>query len=520
VTQSIAGAADLVRRPSLEVTGLTKTFGATRALDAVDLTVRAGEVHALLGENGSGKSTFIKILSGFHAPDTGASLTVRGEPITAGSSSAAEAHGLRFVHQDLGLVSTLSVADNYALGAGFPTTWGKVRVGELHRRIREDLARLGMQIDPRTLVSALAPAQRTAVAVARALSTPAGRTPPALLVLDEPTATLPSHEVDQLLDVVRSVAATGTGVLYVTHHLEEVFRVADVATVFRDGRRVACTRVDQLTRAQLITQMVGSEFDETHALSAQVTEASTEAILDVRRLSAGLLRHLDLSVRPGELVGIAGLTGSGRESVLGLIFGASVAETGTVRVNGRELRPGDCSGAIAAGVALVPADRSTHGAVMTLSAAENLTIADLRPLWRLPQMRRRAEREEVASWFTRLDVRPANGQSRPLATFSGGNQQKVLLAKWLRRKPSVLLLDEPTQGVDIGAKAEIHRQVIAAAASGAAVLVSSADIDELVALCHRIVVLAGGVAVAELTGTDINPEAIAHASLAGTPTNL
>jgi len=500
-------------RTVLHVVGLSKTFGSNVALDEVNLTVEHGQVHALLGENGSGKSTFIKILSGYHAADPGGEIRVRGQRLTDGSPGASAALGCRFVHQDLGLVGALSVADNLCLTTGFPTRRGTISRTAMRRRVSQDLAAVGLDLDPRQLVSSLSPAVRTGIAVARALSDPAGQAPAALLVLDEPTATLSENEVRQLLQIVRNVAVSGTGVLYVTHHLDEVFEIADVVTVLRDGRKVATTPVEELTRGALVTQLVGSELDEVRVSSRALPDAHGDALLQVRDLAAGPLASLSLDIRAGDLVGIAGLTGSGRDTALAAIFGAIPRERGTVVVGEQQLRTGDVSTAIGAGMAYLPADRTVHAAVMQLSAAENLTLANLRPFWRLPRLRRRLERDEVQMWFDRLDVRPREGANQPLSSFSGGNQQKVLLAKWLRCAPKVLLLDEPTQGVDIGAKGEIHRQLLLAAQQGAAVVVSSSDLDELAALCHRVIVLRAGRVGVDLSDADVSVQAMAHAAL-------
>lgn len=500
--------------PVLAITGLSKTFGPTKALSSVDLTVRAGEVHALLGENGSGKSTLIKVLSGYHVADPGGQILVNGQRLAPGSAGSSGALGCRFVHQDLGLVESSSVADNLSLTGGFPTRFGRISKSRLRRTVELCLAPVGLDLDPDSLVSGLSPAVRTGIAVARALRQEAGTAPVALLVLDEPTATLPEDEVRQLLDIVRAVSASGTGVLYVTHHLDEVFQVADVATVLRDGRKVASTPVRDLTRGELITQLVGSELEEVRQSAEALPPPDKTAAFQVLDISAGALQAFSLHLHPGEVVGVAGLTGSGRETALAAVFGAVPRDGGQVVVDGVVLPPGDCRRAIDAGIAYLPADRAALGGVMEAPAQENLTLPDLRPLWRMVRLDRAAELKQVADWFERLDVRPRSAARQPLSSFSGGNQQKVLLAKWLRCSPRLMLLDEPTQGVDIGAKAEIHRQILQAVGAGATAVVSSADLDELVALCHRVVVLRGGRVVAELSGSDLSVTNVAHMALA------
>lgn len=501
------------REPALAVRGLSKTFVSVAALTSVDLEIEAGEVHALLGENGSGKSTVIKILAGYHQPDPGAEVRVGGQSLALGSADEAYARGCRFVHQDLGLIDSISIADNLALVAGFPTRGGTVLRSELRAAARRDLARVGLDLDPRRLVATLSPAERTGVAVARAL-----REDPAtevrLLVLDEPTATLPDREVERLLQIVRTVAAAGVGVLYVTHRLDEVFQVADTVTVLRDGHRVDSVPIRSLDRPGLITMLIGSELEEIHAVSAALPPEQHEPLLVARNVHGENLAGVSLELRPGDVVGVAGITGSGRETLLAALFGAAARYAGDVSVSGRPLRPNSPSASMRAGLAYIPAERKLLGSFQEMTTRENVSISDLRRLWRWPAISRRRERAEVADWVERLDVRPRSAASLPLASLSGGNQQKVVFAKWLRRTPRVLLVNEPTQGVDVGAKAELHLELLRAARDGAAVAVSSSDTDELAALCHHIVILQNGRIVDHLTGARVNAVDITRACLA------
>lgn len=489
---------------ALEVRQLSKAFTATTALDRVDLNVARGEVHALLGENGSGKSTLIKILAGYHTADDG-EVVVHGLRLRRGDPGASIAAGCRFVHQDLGLVESLSVEDNLALSTGFPSRAGTVLTRELHARAVLDLSRIGLQVDPGTAVSSLSPAQKTGVAIARALTDVPGA-PVRLLVLDEPTATLPAAEVHALLDVVRAVAASGVAVLYVTHRLEEVYAIADRLSVLRDGRKVVSAPVTELSRAALLTHLLGEA--PSARVSAPAAGPAGDVALEVDGLRSGPLYDLSFSVRRGEVVGVAGLTGSGRESLLAAVFGGTPVRTaGTVRVAGRAVAPAPHR-SIASGMAFLPADRKLRGGVMTLPARENLTLPSLASLWRLPALRRGREREEAAHWFEQLQVRPRGAAEKHLGTFSGGNQQKVLISKWFRCGPAVLLLDEPTQGVDVGAKAEIHRQVTQYARSGSAVVVASSDLEELTAICGRVLVLRDGRLSAMLSGDEVTVAAL------------
>lgn len=490
----------------LLVRGVSKTFAGTRALTSFSIEARRGQVHALAGENGSGKSTFIKILSGFHRPDAGR-VSIDGEELVFGSPAASYALGARFVHQDLGLIESCSVLDNLSLSTGWPQRWGSIREKVARRAAADDLARLELDIDPSTLVGNLSPALRTGVAAARALR-PDDRAPAKLLVLDEPTARLPEHEVEILLDIVRAAAKAGLSIVYVTHRLDELFDVADAVTVLRDGAVVGARSVEGLTRRELVNMLVGHELDEAHERS-QHLQGVGDPVLRVDRLASGTVRDVSFSVRRNEIVGISGITGSGRETVLPAVFGA-MPRSGLVAVGSCEVKPRRPADAVRAGMAYIPADRKQQGGVMALSVRENIALTDVARHWRFPRIRRAAERREMADWFSRFAIRPLEALDLPLATLSGGNQQKAIYAKWLRRRPAVLLLEEPTQGVDVGAKAELHRQVIDAAAGGAGVLVASSDLDELAALCHRVLVFRGGRVVRELGGHQISAARLAR----------
>lgn len=507
------GGAATAPLPALHVRGLTKSFSGMVALASFDLDLQPGEVHALVGQNGSGKSTVIKILAGYHRPDPGGVVELDGLPLPFGSAQAAYEMGCRFVHQDLGLVLGLSVLDNLYLTRGFASRFGTIRGAETRRRASALLERVGLAVDPCTLVGDLSLAQRTVVAVARALDGERDHQV-RLLVLDEPTATLPDNEVQQLLDMIRLVAADGVAVLYVSHRLDEVFEVADDVTVLRDGIRAVTAPVSTLDKRQLITLVVGDELRELSPPSPRALEGGA-ASLSVRHLRGPGVRGVSFDAGAGEIVGFAGITGSGRESLLGMTFGALPRFGGVVEAGGCLLPAYQPRAAMAAGLSYLPPDRKVTGAMMDLSARENLNICSLRPFWRAPLLRRAPERAEARHWFEKLSVRPAGATESPLSNFSGGNQQKVLFAKWLRLRPKVFLLDEPTQGVDVGAKAELHHQLLAAVSEGAAVLVSSSDIEELVAICHRVLVLRAGRIVAELDGPSVTAANITQSSLGG-----
>lgn len=503
--------------PVLHVEGLSKSFARTRALSGLSLTVDPGEVHVLLGHNGSGKSTLIKILSGYHAPDPGARIWIAGHELTAISPGMAYRFGCRFVQQDLGLIPSLSVLDNLAIGSGFPTRFGTIRRTASRKRARQELDRVGLQIDPLRAVSELTASERTGVAVARALRADPGH-PARLLVLDEPTATLPVDEVESLLETVRQVAADGVGVLYVTHHLSEVFRIADQVTVLRDGIVAGTGPAAAFDHASLVRLLAGDEYlpvNEPAAAGRPVT--GRKPLLDIRQLRAGPVSDVSLAVHRGEIVGIAGLNGSGREAVLSTVFGARRPEHGEVLLDGQPLPPGRPDRSIARGVAYLAADRKQGGGVLGMTARENISLPNLKPFWSGFHLRKRHERRHSEEWFARLSIRPVTAIDEPLSTFSGGNQQKILFAKWLSRGPGVFLLDEPTQGVDVGAKADLHRELMAVAGQGAAVVISSSDLEELADLSDRVVIMSHGRIVAELDGADANARAITRRMSAAAP---
>jgi ribose transport system ATP-binding protein len=507
------------KRPALAVTGLSKRFGASVALQDVGLTIGHGEVHALLGENGSGKSTLIKILSGFHRPDAG-TVSVSGQPLPFGHPASSYRLGARFVHQDLGLVDSIPVLDNLAIGAGFATRLGTISARRSIARATADLARVGLTVDPEATVGSLSPATRTGVAIVRALREDPG-SPVRLLVLDEPTATLPATEVERLMETIRMVSAAGVGVLYVTHRLDEIFTIADNVTVLRDGREVAMVPTSSLDHRRLVDLLVGEELTAAHHVAETLPAGGEwpaegeQPALSLRGITAASLEGFSADIRVGRITGIAGITGSGRESVLGAAFGAIDRTGEVITAGGVRLAPSRPDLAMRHGISYLPADRARNAAILSLSARENISLSSLRPFRRFATMWRRPERRTALSWFERLSVRPPDLVDLPLESFSGGNQQKIMFAKWLRRDPAVFLLDEPTQGVDVGAKALLHQQLVQAAAGGAAIVISSSDVDELAAICQRVIVCRGGRAAADLRGGEVSARAISRECLLG-----
>jgi ribose transport system ATP-binding protein len=488
--------------PAISIAGVSKTFGPKTVLHPFELNLGPGEIHALLGQNGSGKSTLIKVLGGYHSPDPGrGDVVIAGKSLDLGSTKSAHALGLRIVHQDLGLVAESSVLDNLAIGAGFPTRFGTIHHARSRREASEALAAVGLDISPTRRVAELSASQRTGVALARALSRHGGQV--TVLILDEPTATLPAREVAHLHEMVKTAASQGVAILYVTHHLDEVFRLADRVSVLRDGHMVLTQDVADASREDIIHALVGGVVEPVRRERSEAPSVDTRPVLTVSGLRGDALESVDFEVRSGEIVGVYGLTGSGRESLLGTIFGAREREGGDVHVDGASLAPRPAS-AIKKGVAYLAPDRKRGGGLMEMTALENLTLPAMKKFFRGGFLRMRAELAESRQWMDRLTVRPEAAMKAPLASFSGGNQQKILIGKWIRLSPRVMLLDEPTQGVDVGAKAQLHRHIIEVSDAGAAVVISSTDAEEIAVLCDRVLIIQSGVIAEELTGSDIS----------------
>ena len=495
-----AGAA----RCRLRVDALSKHFGGNAALDAVSLECSTGEVHALLGGNGSGKSTLIKILAGVHTGDPGGWIAVGGDSIASEQVTPtwSRAAGLSFVHQDLGLFEVMTVAENLFAGGGYPRSHGKIDWRRMRLAAQETLDGLGVPIRADRLLASLRPAERTLVAIARALH---GRASfhAGVLVLDEPTARLPEPEVELLIAALRGYAQQGQTILYVSHRLEEVFALADSVTVLRDGRVVASRPLEGIGEQALVRMIVGRALADTAPVPVPARSRAQAALVEVKHLRAGAVSDVSFELGPGEAVGIAGLVGSGRTTLLEAIYGARPIEGGSVILGAQELRGHPISAAIRAGISYVPEDRASYGAFLSLGIPENLSAADPGRYFRRMWFRHRAEARESSRLVADFGIRAAT-ISAPLATLSGGNQQKTVLARWLRRTPRLMLLDEPTQGVDVGARADIYAQIRAALGEGAAAIIVSSDFDELLLLAGRIVVLCGGRIAADAASDTID----------------
>jgi ribose transport system ATP-binding protein len=491
--------------------GWSKTFTGTRVLRDVDLDIGPGEVRALLGQNGSGKSTFIKILSGYHAPDPGASLSVCGEAMTLPlAPGGARRHNIAVVHQDLGLIDTASVLENLKIGRlrtsfGRPINWRRERA-EAQRL----LDRFGLAVRADTPVSALREVERATLALIRALDELATQDS-GLLVLDEPTAYLPRDGIGRLFDAVRDVAARGIGVLFVTHRLEEVRGIADTVTVLRDGALVASGPVDDFTDTQLITHIVGRELAE---LYPEQRHASHEAAVTVEGLRSPMLEDVSFSIGRGEIIGATGVIGMGWEELPYVLAGARPAFGGTLAVNGNRVDIASASvrKTRRLGVALLPANRGRDGVVADATVIENATLAVLKAhCTSFGRLRRGHERRRVEELLTQFDVRPRD-PDRMMGTLSGGNQQKVVIAKWLEAQTQVFLMHEPTQGVDVGARRQIFEVIRGAAESGASLLFASSEYEDLANMCDRVLIFRNGRITSELSGTELTEERIAEQS--------
>ncbi|MFJ9811879.1 sugar ABC transporter ATP-binding protein [Streptomyces sp. NPDC101158] len=498
--------------PLLTMSGITKSFPGVRALDGVDLEVRPGEVHCLLGQNGAGKSTLIKVLAGAHQPD-GGRITWRGEPVRLRSPSAAVRLGIATIYQELDLVEGLSVAENVHLGHE-PTTAGFVVRTRTARAITAALlARLGHpEIDPGRLVGELSAAQRQVVSMARALSHDVR-----LIVMDEPSAALDPDEVANLFRIVEALTADGVAVVYISHRLEEIRTIGDRVTVLKDGRAVAggLPAADTPTR-EIVALMTGR--DVPYVFPERPGEAPlTAPVLQVQGLCrTGEFAALDLEVRPGEIVGLAGLVGSGRSEVLETIYGARRPTAGRVVVDGRPLRPGSVRAAVRAGLGLAPEERKAQGLLMLESVTRNVSVSSLARLSRAGWIDRRAELAAARAATRELSLRPDRPEAR-IRTLSGGNQQKAVLARWLLRGCRVLLLDEPTRGVDVGARAELYAVIRRLADEGLAVLLVSSEVPEVLGLADRVLVLREGRVVHTAPARDLDEHRVLDLVMEGSP---
>jgi simple sugar transport system ATP-binding protein len=498
-------------RPLLEVTGLTKSFLRQRVLNGVNLTLHSGEIHALLGENGAGKSTLIKAVTGVVQRDAG-TVKLDGIEIMPRDAEEAVKLGIATVYQEVNLLPNLTVAENLFLGRQ-PTRFGLVRDREMRRNAVILLRGFGLAIDVGAPLGDYSVAVQHLVAIARAVDMSAR-----VLILDEPTASLDAHEVDILFGIMRQLAARGIGILFVTHFLDQVYAISDGITVLRNGQLVGQRETAALPRLDLVHMMLGRELSE-------VTADREHRPIDESKPPYALFQHFgkrrylapfDLALRDGQVVALAGLLGSGRTETARMVFGVERADTGTVQVAGEKVRVGSPRDAVGLGFGYCPEERKTEGIIAELSVRENIVLAlQARRGWMKPLSRR--EQDEIARHFiTLLDIRPADPE-RPIGLLSGGNQQKALLARWLATKPRLLILDEPTRGIDVGAHAEIIRLIRQLCADGLALLVISSEIEEVVTYADEVIVLRDRAHVMTLSGDAITVPAVLATIAAETP---
>ena len=482
-----------------------KSFGAVRALVDGAVELRAGEVHALLGENGAGKSTLVKILAGVYQPDSG-TLEVAGREVALHGPAAAKAAGIAVIYQEPTLFPDLTVAENMFIGRQPLRSGRRIDRRAMHDDAAAIFKRLGVPLDPARIARGLSIADQQVVEIGKALSLDAR-----VIVMDEPTAALSAAETGRLFDVIAALRAQGTAVLFISHRLEEVFEICEQVTVMRDGSHVLTSPLAGLTAADLVRAMVGRELAERPPEAGAATPG--EPVLIVERLTReGVFTDISLTVRAGEIVALAGLVGSGRSEVARSVFGIDRYDAGSVTVRGQDLRRASPTNAMAAGLGFVPEDRRQQGLVMDMSVQQNVALASLGRLRQGGLIRASAERAMATDWAARLKIKYGR-LTDPVAMLSGGNQQKVVLAKWLGRKPTVLIVDEPTRGIDVATKAEVHQLLADLAKDGVGVLMISSELPEVLSVSDRILVMREGRLVAQFSHADASEEAIMAAAM-------
>ncbi len=498
--RSGSGAIQEVNVTLLKATTITKNFAGVQALKDVTFNLRAGEVHALVGENGAGKSTLIKIITGAVQHESG-SVEINGVEMAGGDPLEAKRLGIRAIYQQPALFPDLTVAENISLANESGKKWRRVDWRMRWRRAGELLERIGANIDPATIVSNLTMPEQQLVEIARALGAESK-----VLIMDEPTASLTEGEVEKLFDIIRDLRAAGVGMIYVSHRLNELFQIADRVTVLRDGATVETRFMSEVTPQTLIQLMVGRELT---AIFPKREVKMGEVMLETRNLScrASGVRDVSLSVRAGEILGLAGLIGAGRTELAKTLFGLTPADEGEILIRGKSVRINDPAQAIAHGMAYVPEDRRRHGVVLGMSVADNTTLSILRSVSRSGFLDFKQEASIASDYTARLRIKTPSIFA-PVGNLSGGNQQKVALSRWLAAKPSVIILDEPTQGVDVGAKSEIHALMVDLAERGMAVVMISSELPEILGMSDRIAVMCGGTVTGIVNRSDATPQKI------------
>ena len=498
-------------RPLLRMKGISKSFPGVKALDEVDLEVYEGEVLALVGENGAGKTTLMEILNphpaptGFYKQDSGR-IFLKGEEIRPRDPSEAQALGISFIHQHFNLAPNLTVAENVFLGRE-PRRSNFLRIidrAEMRRKTREILDSMGVSISPDTLVGSLSVAHRQVVEIAEALSRDAG-----LIIMDEPTSALDRDETERFFDIVRRMKANKISVIFITHRLEEVFEIADRVVVLRDGRRIGGVDINDADINSVVRMMVGRELTMFPKEPAKMGDT----IMEVKDLSrSGTVENVSFQLRKGEILGIAGMVGAGRTEMVRALFGIDKKDSGRVHMDGREVRIDSPRDALKAGLGLVPEDRQLQGLVLLMAVSENITLPGLDRISRWGVINRHREREIADHYVDRLMIQTP-GIDQPVMGLSGGNQQKVVLAKWLALEPRVLILDEPTRGIDVGAKADVHALMSKIAGQGIGIIMISSEMPEILGMSDRIVVMAGGRITGEFSREEADQEKIMNCAM-------
>ncbi|MFC0111512.1 sugar ABC transporter ATP-binding protein [Kibdelosporangium aridum] len=489
--------------PLLELHGVSKAFGAVQALRDVSLTLHAGEIHALAGENGAGKSTVVRIIGGEHQPDKG-EVRLDGEPVRFSGPRDAQHRGVAVIHQEPTRFPDLNVAENVFMGRQPRRSGRRVDHKAMHRRTAELFETLGVPLDPALPTRGLSIADQQIIEIAKALASDAR-----IIVMDEPTAALSNVEAERLFRVARTLADNGAALLFISHRLEEMYELCQRVTVLRDGSLVTSAPMTGIDHDTLVRSMVGRSVEQL--FPKRDTEIADEVLTVQNLTQPGVFRDVSFAVRQGEIVGLAGLVGSGRSEVARAIFGIDDRESGTVTVAGKELPKTNPRAAIAAGVAMVPEDRREQGLILELSIERNASLSQLRKVTSWGLVRAGRERSLASTWAQRLGLRFGRLTDQA-GTLSGGNQQKVVLGKWLATKPKVLIVDEPTRGIDIGAKVEVHALLSDLAASGMAVLMISSELPEVLGMADRVLVMHEGRIATELSRAEANEEAVMRAA--------
>lgn len=490
--------------PLLHVNHVSKSFGGVHALKNVHFELQAGEIHAILGENGAGKSTLIKIMTGLYQPDAG-EIVFEGRSLRLANTHEAQAEGIVAIYQEPSLFPDLDIAENIFVGRQ-PTQRGRIDWPRMYREAGDLLRRLGVSLDPRTKARALSVAQMQLVEIARAIGIDAK-----VLIMDEPTSSLTLGEIEDLFVIVRQLRQHGTSIIFISHHLEELFALCDRVTILRDGAYVATHPMHAITTDELIQLMVGRTLSE---LFPKQDVPPGDVVLDVAGLGvAGQFADVSFSLRRGEILGMAGLIGAGRTEVARALFGITPATAGTIKLDGKTVTITNSHTAMALGIGYVPEDRKLHGLVLDMSIADNITLPKLSSFARMGWLDGKREQQAATTGAQQLEVK-MRGVAQPVGQLSGGNQQKVVLAKWLGTKPRVLILDEPTRGIDVGTKAAVHRLMSSLAAQGMAILMISSELPEVLGMSDRILVMREGRVTGQFSRAQATQETLMAAATA------